>query len=108
MEIERRDMLKLGALATGAGALGALAQAAPAGAQQKPGGVHIHATMDELPDSAGGGALARIINIDVFGADDDLSGSGWDANPGEDASVPNQTTSASASTPSGGRSRATS
>jgi hypothetical protein len=80
MEIERREILKLGATgALAAGTLGALAGAAPAAAQAKVGGVHIHASLKQIQGPFGD--FGRIIDATVYGPDDDLNGSGWDANP---------------------------
>jgi hypothetical protein len=88
MEIERRDILKLGAGgALAAGALGALAGAGPAAAQAastKVGGIHIHASLKQIEGPFG--TFGRIVNATVYGTDDDLNGSGWDANPVEQGS----------------------
>jgi hypothetical protein len=89
--MQRRDLLKLGAAGSLAAGVATLTQTGAAAAAPKTvGGVHLHATLKETTDSTFGGSLDRIISIDVFGADDDLSGSGWDADVGADVTHPEQ------------------
>jgi hypothetical protein len=87
--VNRRDVIKLGAVGAAAG-LGARG-ARPAAAAGTTNGVHIHATLlfisDRLgapPGSATGLDMRGVefsfnINIDVWGPDSDVSGIGWGA-----------------------------
>jgi hypothetical protein len=90
--VNRRDVIKLGAVGAaiaGLGVRGARPAAAAAGTTK---GVHIHATLLVIRDGPGAppgsgtaievppGADVRFnINIDVWGPDSDISGFGWGA-----------------------------
>jgi hypothetical protein len=90
---DRRNILKLGA--AGAALAGfAVSRAAPAAADSVAfRGVHLHATLLVLDDLPGGPSVRRNsgtlpglgvnlrfnINIEVWGPDSDLSGTGWGA-----------------------------
>lgn len=77
--LTRRQLLQAGAVGTVAAGINTVAGMAPAGADPgKAGGIHIHAS---IPQTAPATAFARVIDINVWGTDDNLSGTGWDANP---------------------------
>jgi hypothetical protein len=78
--LTRRQLLHAGAAGTVAAGIATLAGPAAAAAGSTMGGVHIHATLKQT----GGPTLpvnGRVIDVTVYGPDDNLSGSGWDANP---------------------------
>jgi len=89
---DRRNMLRLGAAGAALAGLG-VSRAAPASANSVVSkGIHLHATLLVLDDAPGGptirssGTLPGLgielhfnINIEVWGPDSDLSGTGWGA-----------------------------
>src|SRR5947208_7404419 len=89
--VNRRDVIKLGAVGAAMAGLGAR-RARAAAAAGTTNGVHIHATLLFINDGPGGppgsttamelppGAEVHFnINIDVWGPDSDVSGFGWGA-----------------------------
>lgn len=77
--LTRRQLLRAGAAGTIAAGVATVAATPAAGAgDQRVGGIHIHAS---LTQTSGLGDFGRIIDITVYGTDDDLNGFGWDANP---------------------------
>jgi len=78
--LTRRKLLQAGAAGTLAAGLGTVTKVAGAGADPvKLGGIHVHGSLEQT--AGPGGGIGRLIDLNVFGPDDDLSGSGWDANP---------------------------
>lgn len=78
--LTRRKLLQAGAGGTVVAGLGSMARAAAAGAAvDKIGGIHLHASLKQTGGPVSG--FARLIDITVYGTDDDLSGSGWNAQP---------------------------
>lgn len=78
--LTRRQLLQAGAAGTVAAGIATVAGATGAGAQQaRHGGIHIHGSLKQVKGPFG--EFGRIIDVTVYGTDDDLNGSGWDANP---------------------------
>jgi hypothetical protein len=76
--LTRRKLLQAGAAGTVAAGMATVTGMAPAGAQPvRLGGIHIHGSLLGGPPIVRG----RLVDINVYGSDDDLSGSGWDADP---------------------------
>jgi hypothetical protein len=88
--VRRRDLIKIGALGAAVGLGGGRFR--PAAAAAGTNGIHIHATLLVISDGPGappGSSTADSpqlpplfhfnINIEVWGPDSDLSGSGWGA-----------------------------
>ncbi len=76
--LTRRKLLQVGAAGTVAAGMATVTGVATAGAQSaRLGGIHIHGSLQ------GGSPIVRgrLVDINVYGSDDDLSGSGWDADP---------------------------
>jgi hypothetical protein len=94
--VNRRDVIKLGAVGAAMAGLGAR-RVGPAAAAGTTNGVHIHATLLVINDGPGGppGSTTALelppaevhfnINLDVWGPDSDVSGFGWGAlaDPGD-------------------------
>jgi hypothetical protein len=90
---DRRDMIRMSAAGAALAGFGAGRTApAAAAADAVTRGVHIHGTLLVLDDAPGGPTIRRsttlpqlgvelhfLINIDVWGPDSDLSGTGWGA-----------------------------
>jgi len=92
--VKRRDVIKLGALGAAMAGLGGRRARPAAAAAAGTNGIHIHATLVVISDGPGpppdsttraepGPQLPPVfhfnINIEVWGPDADLSGSGWGA-----------------------------
>ena len=87
--VRRRDLIKIGALGAAVAGLGGRS-ARPAAAATGTNGIHIHATLLVISDGPGAppgrGDSPELppvfhfnINIEVWGPDSDVSGSGWGA-----------------------------
>ena len=78
--LTRRKLLQAGAAGTVAAGMATVTGVAGAGAQAaRLGGIHIHGSLQQSAGPIGG--FGRIVDITVYGTDDDLNGFGWDANP---------------------------
>jgi hypothetical protein len=78
--LTRRRLLQAGAAGTVLAGLGPMAGTVRAeAAAAKIGGIHIHASLKQTGGPISG--FARLVDITVYGTDDDLSGSGWNAQP---------------------------
>lgn len=76
--LSRRDLLKLGTVS--ALATGTVGGREAAGASQmRSGGVHVHATLDQVEGPVG--TLKLLIDATAWGPDDNLTGIGYDALP---------------------------
>lgn len=84
--LTRRQLLQAGAAGTVAAGISAVAGPAAAGASPaKVGGIHIHANLDQTEGPVG--IFKRLLDVTVFGPDDNLGGQGIDCAP--DANNPN-------------------
>jgi hypothetical protein len=82
--LTRRQLIQAGAAGTVVAGIATVAGAAPAGAEAgKLRGVHIHGSLAGGPPVVHG----RIVDITVYGTDDNLSGSGWDVDPEAEGSM---------------------
>jgi hypothetical protein len=90
--VNRRDMIKMGAVGAAVAGLGVRGTRPAAAAAGTTNGVHIHATLLVISDGPGAppGSTTAVelppgvevhfnINIDVWGPDSDVSGFGWGA-----------------------------
>jgi hypothetical protein len=77
-KVTRRELFQAAAAGTVVAGIGTLAGPAPAGAGgARVGGIHIHGSLSQTSGSFGD--FGRIVDITVFGTDDDLNGFGWDS-----------------------------
>lgn len=83
MKLSRRQLVTLGAALLFAGVVvGKVATTGASAAAESPrmGGVHIHGTLTEGRNFKGQN-VTHTWDITVYGPDDNLTGSGWGANP---------------------------
>ncbi|HEY3241070.1 MAG TPA: hypothetical protein VGL92_16005 [Acidimicrobiia bacterium] len=92
--VTRRKLIQAGAVGTVTAGLGTVARLSAAGAApERVGGVHIHGSLKQTKGPFGD--FGRIVDVTVYGPDDNLNGFGWDANPASpgshDPAVPDRT-----------------
>jgi hypothetical protein len=78
--LTRRQLLQAGAAGTVAAGIATVAGVAAAGAApSRLTGIQVHGSLKQTAGPVG--TLKRLMSITVFGPDDNLAGSGWDAEP---------------------------